>query len=542
MKELKVNLKKAMNGDTPAFERLCLEKGKSVVYLCIKNMGNLHDGEDAAQEVFIRMQNGITGLKKEKAFDGWMYSIIQNTCNDLRRKNMKNNGNLPIEDYEDVMLEKNMDLLPEEVVENQEKYEKLLSIINKMPHNMRMCMVLFYYEGLQQAKIADILSLSIDSVKSNIKRGKIRIRNEVNSIEPEFESNNFKMPVVFINELFKQEASEIVSNKMVASCIRIAMSSTAATAATATATAAVASVAVAGTTSMANTVIAVISVLLAGACITGTIVSANNQVASNPSLPSASESAPQRSNEAEGSVAEDIVPSESQGMVAPSQSMQEKSASTGPSSTSEKNSLIAPTENSAVAYNIKGTVKMKDKNGILIAGNNTYSQNINVYLLLNGAQVARTSTNAQGEYSFKSLEINQGQYTVKCEYKSERYGAFLGDQVTIDVSDNKDITVETIYSTDIIPPTLSINSYNANNERTKVNIAYVELSIGDETQTEYIASIYSAKSTTPIVEGDLQRINNFLASAPAKGDYTLKVVVTDAAQNQTEEQLDFYII
>lgn len=135
----------ARTGDQEAFEELCKVKGQSILYICIQTMGNLHDGEDAAQEVLIRMHKGISSLKEPKAFSSWLHRLIVNTCRDVGRKRMKDKYNASVEEMGDVFLDENEAFIPQEYLEVEEKKNKLLEIIDDLPKNYRLSIVLFLF-------------------------------------------------------------------------------------------------------------------------------------------------------------------------------------------------------------------------------------------------------------------------------------------------------------------------------------------------------------------------------------------------------------
>ncbi len=169
----------ARTGDQEAFEELCKVKGQSILYICIQTMGNLHDGEDAAQEVLIRMHKGISSLKEPKAFSSWLHRLIVNTCRDVGRKRMKDKYNASVEEMGDVFLDENEAFIPQEYLEVEEKKNKLLEIIDDLPKNYRLSIVLFYFEGLSYAEIAEAMDVDTKAVSNYLYRAKEAIRKEI---------------------------------------------------------------------------------------------------------------------------------------------------------------------------------------------------------------------------------------------------------------------------------------------------------------------------------------------------------------------------
>lgn len=73
-------VEQSIQNNTDALAHLLEEVGQDVVHLCICIMGNRPDGEDAAQEVFIKAYRNIVRLKDPAVFRIWLNRIVVNTC------------------------------------------------------------------------------------------------------------------------------------------------------------------------------------------------------------------------------------------------------------------------------------------------------------------------------------------------------------------------------------------------------------------------------------------------------------------------------
>jgi RNA polymerase sigma-70 factor (ECF subfamily) len=60
--------------------------GPLVFRRCLKILGNRHDAEDAAQEVFVRAWDGMSSFKGESGVGTWLYRIATNHCLNLLKK------------------------------------------------------------------------------------------------------------------------------------------------------------------------------------------------------------------------------------------------------------------------------------------------------------------------------------------------------------------------------------------------------------------------------------------------------------------------
>lgn len=68
----------------------------------------------------------------------------------------------------------------EEEIDKNVLEEELLMAISNLPVQAREIIVLKYFKGQKIAEIAETLNLSENTVKTQLKRGKSKLRNEMN--------------------------------------------------------------------------------------------------------------------------------------------------------------------------------------------------------------------------------------------------------------------------------------------------------------------------------------------------------------------------
>ncbi|MDL2327584.1 RNA polymerase sigma factor [Ruminococcaceae bacterium OttesenSCG-928-A11] len=157
-------VEKAIQGDELAFAKLCEAFAKDILYLCVKIMGNKPDGEDAAQEAYIKMQTGITKLENPQAFNVWLHRVVVSTCNDVRRKRGRWSQEDPIENYQEVLTEADINALPQEKMEKGSERAMLMQAVNNLSDQYRAVVILYYYKGISQKEIADVMETSVNAV------------------------------------------------------------------------------------------------------------------------------------------------------------------------------------------------------------------------------------------------------------------------------------------------------------------------------------------------------------------------------------------
>ena len=173
-------IKRAQNGSESDFEALilsCQGKAYSIAY---RYLNNQEDSLDALQESFIKVYRSIGSFKGNSSFQTWVYRIVVNTCYDMLRKKKsriqadslyKNDGN------DEYMIEvPDNDKGPEDLAVEKEENSFIFSCLEKLPLDHKEIIVLRDIEGFSYEEIADILSITMGTVKSRISRGRLALR------------------------------------------------------------------------------------------------------------------------------------------------------------------------------------------------------------------------------------------------------------------------------------------------------------------------------------------------------------------------------
>ena len=148
------------------------------------------DAEDLAQEVFVKASRGLAGFRGEAQVSTWLYRIATNLAVDRLRSpsyqrvallDFPEDG-LPdleteLEDGNPWTGEKASEIEKQLV----QKYmsECLMGFIAKLPEDYRTALVLSELEGLSNKQIADILGVTLETVKIRLHRARAMLREDL---------------------------------------------------------------------------------------------------------------------------------------------------------------------------------------------------------------------------------------------------------------------------------------------------------------------------------------------------------------------------
>lgn len=170
-------LRRFNNGDVSAFEEIVLRYQDRIYNLCHHMLVNAHDAKDAAQDTFLKAYQKLKDFKPEASLYTWLYRIAVNTCLDYKKKPFFESLFRKSDEDEEYILEPLSDEpSPYKLYESKQIGLALHNSIRKLPIKLRTAIVLKEIEGLSYEEIADILEVSIGTVKSRISRAREELK------------------------------------------------------------------------------------------------------------------------------------------------------------------------------------------------------------------------------------------------------------------------------------------------------------------------------------------------------------------------------
>jgi RNA polymerase sigma-70 factor, ECF subfamily len=164
-----------LQGDKDLFGELVRRHETVLVRLCLGILGDPHQAEEAAQEVFLKAYRALDRFHGDAAFRTWLTRIGINHCRDLlRRRNRRKFFSL------DAILgekENPPEALIERPSEEPAGLEKAKEILARLPEGDREILVLKEVDDLDYGEIGRVLGISLDAVKGRLKRARTRVRH-----------------------------------------------------------------------------------------------------------------------------------------------------------------------------------------------------------------------------------------------------------------------------------------------------------------------------------------------------------------------------
>jgi RNA polymerase sigma-70 factor (ECF subfamily) len=154
-----------MAGNRQAFTELYLRFRQRVYSYCLRMLGSSAEADDLYQEVFIRVYQRANQFAEDKSLAGWIFTIAHNLCLN-RIRDRKTFDNIDDMRY----------LAAPSVDVGDDWAARIQTALNEVPEENREPFLLFEYQGLSYAEIAEVMKLSVPAVKSRIYRSRELLR------------------------------------------------------------------------------------------------------------------------------------------------------------------------------------------------------------------------------------------------------------------------------------------------------------------------------------------------------------------------------
>lgn len=159
---------------TPSWDEVVREYSPQVYRLAYRLTGQEADAQDLTQEVFIRVFRSLDSYRPG-TFSGWLHRITTNLFLDQVRRT-KRQRTWALGQYEsDTPRAAHRDE-PERGFEMANLDLDIQAALAALPPEYRVAVVLRDIEDLSYEEIADVLGISLGTVRSRIHRGRARLR------------------------------------------------------------------------------------------------------------------------------------------------------------------------------------------------------------------------------------------------------------------------------------------------------------------------------------------------------------------------------
>jgi RNA polymerase sigma-70 factor (ECF subfamily) len=170
-------VRRARAGDGVAWEEIVQAFSRRIFNLAYRFTSNADSAEDLTQEVFIRIYRTLDQYDpKQGDLANWLMRLARNLIIDDYRHRQRNPQNTMADTVDDHQYHlRAVGTSAHKEMERRELAAQVQEGIDKLPADLKTCVILRDIEEMTYQEIVDILQIPEGTVKSRINRGRIEL-------------------------------------------------------------------------------------------------------------------------------------------------------------------------------------------------------------------------------------------------------------------------------------------------------------------------------------------------------------------------------
>ena len=181
---------KAQIGDSQAITALYNETYKQAYSVALQITKNEEEAFDILQDSYIKAFNNLHTLADKSKFKSWLFQIVSNKCKDYlksKRHDLVYFSEMTYEtdsgEQEVEFEDESTSFSPQEQVDYNETKRLIAEMMNNLPEDQKLVLLMYYVQELSIKEIAESLEVSENTVKSRMNYGKKKLKLQVEELE-----------------------------------------------------------------------------------------------------------------------------------------------------------------------------------------------------------------------------------------------------------------------------------------------------------------------------------------------------------------------
>ena len=176
-------VRRLRTGEEAAYEALLARFQQPVYNLALRLLSNPGDASDVVQEVFLKVFRNVGHFRRQSSLKTWIYRITVNEAHNQRRWFFRHRSReVGLDEETDEGCSRTVadtGRSPFDCTFDREKHVLIENALGRINPLFREVVVLRDIEDLSYEEIAEVLQISLGTVKSRIMRGREALRVEL---------------------------------------------------------------------------------------------------------------------------------------------------------------------------------------------------------------------------------------------------------------------------------------------------------------------------------------------------------------------------
>lgn len=173
---------RARAGDRDAWGKLYQSYYRRVLGLSRRLLGSQEEAEDAADEVFLKLQRALATYNESLSFSSWLLSVARNHCLDRLRERRLERERYVDQDPNCFSSKGPGDSALARLL-SREQRRRIRKEIDRLPEHLRTPLIFRYYGEMTYDEIAATLGLRRNTVATLIHRAKTALRRRMGHLQ-----------------------------------------------------------------------------------------------------------------------------------------------------------------------------------------------------------------------------------------------------------------------------------------------------------------------------------------------------------------------
>ena len=202
---------KARQGSQDAFNELYRLTRDRAYFVALTITRNEQDALDILQDSFLKAWQSLDSLQKPEQFPAWLQRITGNTAKNYIKHHsplLFTGSDDDTDDLFDLQVEKDSEYIPDAAMDTAETRQLIMKIVDGLPEDQRLCVLMYYYEDMGLAETADALGVPQSTVTSRLYRARKKISDGVEDLEHKGTKLYSAAPIPLLIWLLRKTAGE----------------------------------------------------------------------------------------------------------------------------------------------------------------------------------------------------------------------------------------------------------------------------------------------------------------------------------------------
>jgi RNA polymerase sigma-70 factor (ECF subfamily) len=167
--------------DRDALSEFYDQTSRPLFYIACRMLGNPADAEEVIQDVFVQIwtKAGMFDAEKGQPFH-WVLTLTRNRCIDGLRARQRR-SRFVVDTSGEPELDQAAEPAPADPPLMENENAVIQSVVNNLPKDQRQAIEMAFFGGLTHQEIAESLNEPLGTIKARIRRGMLKLRDELRS-------------------------------------------------------------------------------------------------------------------------------------------------------------------------------------------------------------------------------------------------------------------------------------------------------------------------------------------------------------------------